>query len=173
MVVKRESPADNLAAAADPRISAAFPNLRIAGPLDDIEAAPLEVTMTEDWIGYLNIAVMGKMNELCPSRITHVQLLPDVKSNLVILVPCEPTDYGAAELKYSATEAGALVNLRLAVQALKVTKLANRVRIFKVTTRPGSDGLTYVAFSTKSPKSRPAKVLKKEEGPTKSESQGS
>lgn len=170
MVVKRELPADTLAAAADPRISPAFPNLRVAGELDDLEATPMEIAMTEDWIGYLNVAVVGKMNELSPTRFTHVQLIPDPAANMVMLVPCESTAYGATEVKFSPTEAGALLNLRVAVQALKVTKLSNRVRIFKVTTRPGADGRSYVAFSTKPSISRPAKILKKEESAPKPES---
>lgn len=170
MVVKREFPADNLAAAADPRVSSAFPDLRIAGPLDDVEAAPMEITMTEDWLGYCNIAVMGKLNELSPTRITHVQLIPDLVNSLVMVVPCDETAYGATEVKYSPTESGAMINLRLGVQALKISKLADRVRIFKVTTRPGANGVTYVAFSTKGSKSRPARVLKKEEGDPKTAS---
>ncbi|MFZ5824555.1 MAG: hypothetical protein ACOY94_09525 [Bacillota bacterium] len=145
----------------DPTRGSPFPGLKFAGELDDLQDLKEEITMNEDWTGYLNQLVLNKLNENHPGRLSHLRFLPDPSTGIVILVPAQsPDEYGATEIRYTETENGALVNLRRAVQRLKVQKLAGRIRVFPVVARTAPDGKTYLAFVVKNSKSRPARKLK-------------
>lgn len=138
-----------------------FPGLNFAGELDDIEELANEITMTEDWLAYLNRRLLVMSNANHPGRLTHVRFLPDIETGEVIMVPCGKDDYGAEELKYSETENGASVNLRLAVKRFRLQKQSGRVRVFPVTERKAPDGQVYLAFVVKNSGTRPARKLKK------------
>lgn len=151
----------------DPHANSPFPGLSFAGEWDDLSELKMEIAMTEDWQGYLNRLVLVKQNELFPGRLNYVRFLPVPEAGEVIVVPADdPEEYGATEVKYTETETGAWVNLRLALKRLRVNKLQGRVRIFKVVERTAPNGKVYLAFVVKNSTTRPARKLKLPAHPT-------
>lgn len=147
----------------DPKASP-FPGLTIAGEHDDLVDLPNEITMTEDWIGWLNQLLLSNINENSPGRLSHVLFVPDTEAGEVIIMRCNHNNYGATEVKYTETENGATVNLRLALKRFKLQKQPGRIRVFPVTERKAPDGQICVAFSVKNSETRPARKRKKKEG---------
>ncbi|HLN62692.1 MAG TPA: hypothetical protein VK464_14190 [Symbiobacteriaceae bacterium] len=134
-----------------------FPGLTFAGELDDLEDLEFEVTMTERWLGYLNLRVVQELNRLHPGRISHLRFLPDTAEGVVIIIPAGEKEYGACELGYSDTENAATVNLRRAVKRFKLEKKAGRVRVFPVIEKNAPNGDKFLAFIVKNTETRPAK----------------
>ena len=148
----------------DPSKGSPFPGLIFAGELDDLANQKLEITMTEDWVGYLNQRTLVTLNANHPGRLSHLRFLPDPDQGMVIMVPAQgESEYGAVEIRYTGTEHGAEVNLRRAVQRLKMQKQAGRIRVFPVVERTAPDGTTYLAFVVKNSKTRPARKVKPSE----------
>lgn len=148
--------------ASDPTKGSPFPGLSFAGELDDLQELGREVTMTEDWLGCFNLPLISLLNINHGGRVSYLRFLPAPDEGIVIMVPCSKDDYGAMELKYSETEKGVLVNLRLAVKRFDLPRQAGRVRVFPVVDRQAQDGKTYLAFDLKNGTTRPARKLKKE-----------
>lgn len=159
---------DETAAALQPepfQTAEAFPGLVIAGELDDLNGLPKEVTMTEDWMLYMNAWVMSELGATYEPRPAWLRFLPDPATKDVIVLPAKDgNEYGAQEVRYVETENGATVNVRLALKKLQVPRLPDRVRIFPVITRKGNDGKMYVAFSVKDGSTRPVQKRKPADG---------
>jgi hypothetical protein len=140
----------------DPTKNSPFPGMKFAGPLVDLESLALEITLNEEWLGYMNDRVLKRINDLHGGRLAYLQFLPDEATGDVIMVPgASEKDYGAMEVKYSPTENGAFVNLRLAVKPLKIKKLRGRVRVFPLVERLAPNGKIYLACVTKDAETRP------------------
>lgn len=150
----------HLAAASD----SPFPGLTFAGELDDLESAPLEIPMNADWIGYINVRILAMIQALISYQLRYLRFLPNVEEGCVILVPTKDAQaYGAEEVKYSETEKGATVNLRLAVKRFNLQKSKDRVRIFAVFEKKAPSGERFLAFRVKESGTRPARKMKKSE----------
>jgi hypothetical protein len=137
-----------------------FPGLSFAGELDDLASLPMEVTISDKWVGYINGRVLANLNELHAGRLSHLRFLPDKAEGHVIIVPGEQGEYGAEKLEYSPTENGATVNLRLAVKRFDLAKQTGRNRVFEVFEKKAPDGSTYLAFLVKDSETRPARKVK-------------
>lgn len=148
----------------DPFVGSPFKGLSFAGANDDKLDVPREVTVNDKWIGYMNVRVLGEVQQHHGGRITHLRFLPDTVTQTVTMVPGVQIDYGAVAVDFTDTEAGATVNMRLALKRFELQKHPNRVRVFPVIERVGDDGRTYLALDVKNSTTRPTKKLKKGPG---------
>lgn len=142
----------------DPRVGSPFPGLTFAGELDDLQTLPMEVTMTEDWKGWLNGKVLNEAKTIYGGSLTHFRFLPDVGAGQVVLVPArDEKEYGAVAVQYSPTMNGAEVNLRWALKRFPYKWPKERVYAFPVVTRTAPNQRQYLALVVKDPAARPAR----------------
>ncbi len=126
----------------------------------------LEITMTEENEGYCNLRTLLAVGANYSGRLTHLAFLPDPAEGHVIMVPVPASMAGVdgvEALKYSATENGATVNLRLALLQMKVERKKGRVISFPIVTRTAPNGVDYMALNTKALKTRPSRTVKKDD----------
>lgn len=137
-----------------------FPGLFVSGELDDLESLPLEVVVTDKWVGYFNQRIIADLNQRHPGRISYVRLVPDVAEGMVIILPAkDENEYGAVAIDYTDTEAGASVNVRRPMQKLKADRVEGRLRVCQVVTRQAPNGDEYLAFVVKGSTTRPARKV--------------
>lgn len=149
------------------RTLGAFPGLEVVGEQDDVLKQPLEVTMTEDWKGYMNEHIMMHVAKYYVGRIIYWRFLPDPVNSQIIFVQAQSDkEYGATKVEYSETESGTTTNLRQPMQKLGVKRLVGRVRSFKLVVRIGADNKEYLALTLVDSTSRPVVSKKKKSQPS-------
>jgi|GEM_PF-2530355 len=147
-------------------VDSPFPGLRWATSADDVTSMKMEMTMSEKNEGYLNLRLLSALSSGFSGRLTHLGFIPDPENGQVIMVPLPARQAGVdgvEELKYSDTENGATVNLRLALLQMKVEPKKGRVIAFPVVTRTAPNGVDYLALDTRALTTRPSRSAKKTE----------
>jgi len=144
--------------AMDPSDGSPFPGLSFAGPLDDLQDHALAITMRWNWRGYLNVRVLGELNQRFAGRIRYMRFLPEPERGLVIIIPtCDSREYGAIPVDYEARGSGAMVSLRRAVMPFGLTRQCDRNYVFPVKTRTAPDGRVFLAFQVPDAETRPVR----------------
>ena len=143
------------------RCVSAFPGLQVVGDLDETLKLPLKVTMTEDWMGYLNAHVMMQLEHYYGGSAAAWRFLPDRDNGQIIFLKAEDdAAYGAARVLTIKTGTGMRVNLRRPMQKLGVERLPGRVWSFSLLSRTGEDGREYIAITTAGATTRPVQPHK-------------
>ncbi len=98
------------------KVATALTEGRAATREDLMQNYPTEITVTDDYQGYLNPRVTAIVDQLSGSHVTHVKFIPLREDGYVIVVPAVPDEPGATELVRSKSLRTGTVPMRVALR---------------------------------------------------------